>query len=342
MGKYVIRRLLGAIPTILIISFLVFAILDLAPSDPTANLPLTIPQEVRENIREALGVNQPFFIKYLLWLRQFFITEPVNVFEDWWGTDINIPFIDDTAEETRIISWTNRSPVMDLIIQRLPQTLKVVGLAYLISVILAIPIGIISAYKQYSIFDQVGTLFAMVGFSVPTFFTGVAISIVFGVWLGWFPTVYNTTLEVTNWETFVQQLKQSFMPVTVLALFQIAQLSQFARASVLENLHQDYVRTARAKGLHERVVLLVHILRNSLIPVVTLIALGIPGIFGGAIVTEQVFRVNGLGALLIDSINNGNIPLAQTLLFIFAALIVLFNIVADVLYGFLDPRIRYD
>lgn len=342
MGKYVIRRLLGAIPTILIISFLVFAILDLAPSDPTANLPLTIPQEVRENIREALGVNQPFFIKYLLWLRQFFITEPVNVFEDWWGTDINVPFVDDTAEETRIISWTNRSPVMDLIIQRLPQTLKVVGLAYLISVILAIPIGIISAYKQYSIFDQIGTLFAMVGFSVPTFFTGVAISIVFGVWLGWFPTVYNTTLEVTNWETFVQQLKQSFMPVTVLALFQIAQLSQFARASVLENLHQDYVRTARAKGLHERVVLLVHILRNSLIPVVTLIALGIPGIFGGAIVTEQVFRVNGLGALLIDSINNGNIPLAQTLLFIFAALIVLFNIVADVLYGFLDPRIRYD
>lgn len=342
MGKYVIRRLLGAIPTILIISFLVFAILDLAPSDPTANLPLTIPQEVRENIREALGVNQPFFFKYLLWLRQFFITEPVNVFEDWWGTDINIPFVDDTAEETRIISWTNRSPVMDLIIQRLPQTLKVVGLAYLISVLLAIPIGIISAYKQYSIFDQVGTLFAMVGFSVPTFFTGVAISIVFGVWLGWFPTVYNTTLEVTDWDSFVQQIKQSFMPVTVLALFQIAQLSQFARASVLENLHQDYVRTARAKGLHERVVLLVHILRNSLIPVVTLIALGIPGIFGGAIVTEQVFRVNGLGALLIDSINNGNIPLAQTLLFIFAALIVLFNIVADVLYGFLDPRIRYD
>lgn len=342
MGKYVLRRLLGAIPTILIISFLVFAILDLAPSDPTANLPLTIPQEVRENIREALGVNKPFHIKYLLWLRQFFITEPVNVFEDWWGTDINIPFLDDTAEETRIISWTNRSPVMDLIIQRLPQTLKVVGLAYLISVILAIPIGIISAYKQYSIFDQVGTLFAMVGFSVPTFFTGVAISIVFGVWLGWFPTVYNTTLEVTDWASFVQQIKQSFMPVTVLALFQIAQLSQFARASVLENLHQDYVRTARAKGLHERVVLLVHILRNSLIPVVTLIALGIPGIFGGAIVTEQVFRVNGLGALLIDSINNGNIPLAQTLLFIFAALIVLFNIVADVLYGFLDPRIRYD
>lgn len=342
MGKYVIRRLLGAIPTIFIISFLVFAILDLAPSDPTSNLPLTIPQEVRENIRQALGVNEPFHIKYFLWLRQFFITEPVNVFEDWWEADINVPLLDDKVEETRIISWTNRSPVMDLIIQRLPQTLKVVGLAYLISVILAIPIGIISAYKQYSIFDQVGTLFAMVGFSVPTFFTGVAISIVFGVWLGWFPTVYNTTLEVTDWASFVQQIKQSFMPVTVLALFQIAQLSQFARASVLENLHQDYVRTARAKGLHERVVLLVHILRNSLIPVVTLIALGIPGIFGGAIVTEQVFRVNGLGALLIDSINNGNIPLAQTLLFIFAALIVLFNIVADVLYGFLDPRIRYD
>ena len=147
---------------------------------------------------------------------------------------------------------------------------------------------------------------------------------------------------MTDLASFWVQVKQLIMPVTVLALYNAAQISRFMRASMLDNLQQDYVRTARAKGLRERVVLLVHVLRNSLIPVVTVIALGVPQIFGGAIITEQIFRVNGLGQLLISGIQGADIPLVQTLTFIFAALIILFNLVADVLYGVLDPRIRYD
>ena len=207
---------------------------------------------------------------------------------------------------------------------------------------MAIPIGIVSAYRQYSIFDQVGTFVAMVGFSVPTFFTGVLAIIIFSSGLGWFPSIYDTTLVVTDWTSLMEQVRQMVMPVTVLTLFNAAQLSRFMRSSMLDNLNLDYVRTARSKGMRERIVLLIHVLRNSMIPVVTLIALGIPTIFSGAIITEQIFRINGLGELLIRGIQNSDIPLVQTLTFIFAILIVIFNIAADVAYGALDPRIRYD
>ena len=200
----------------------------------------------------------------------------------------------------------------------------------------------ISAYRQYSWFDQIGTFVSMLGFSVPTFFTGVLFIVIFSVQLGWFPSVYDTTHVVTDWASFVVQLKQIIMPVMVLGLYNASQISRFMRASMLDNLNQDYVRTARAKGMTERVVVLIHVLRNSMIPVVTVIALGVPQVFGGAIITEQVFKVNGLGQLLIVAIQSGDIPTVQTLTFIFAVLIVLFNLIADVLYGVLDPRIRYD
>jgi peptide/nickel transport system permease protein len=181
----------------------------------------------------------------------------------------------------------------------------------------------------------------MIGFSVPTFFTGLLAIVLFSVNLKWFPSIYDTTHKVTDFTSLVVQLKQSFMPVMVLTFFQAAQLSRYTRSSMLENLKSDYVRTARSKGLAERAVLMVHVLRNSLIPVVTLIALGVPQIFAGAIITEQIFRVNGLGQLLIIAIQGADIPLVQTLTFIFAVLIVAFNIVADVLYAILDPRIVY-
>ena len=337
MLNYTIRRLLLAIPTLLVISFIIFALLDLAPNDPTGNLPLTIPPEVREQIRQSLGLGEPFPIRYVYWLQQFFINEPLNVLEKVLGFPIG-----DSAERLRIRSWATRGPVVDLIVERMPQTLMVVGFAYLFGILIAIPIGVISAYKQYSIFDQVGTFVSMVGFSIPTFFTGVVFIVIFSVNLQWFPSIYDTTLQVTGWSSFWAQVRQMAMPVMVLALYNAAQLSRFVRASMLDNLNQDYVRTARAKGMRERVVLLVHVLRNSLIPVVTVIALGIPTIFSGAIITEQIFRVNGLGQLLITAIQGADIPLVQTLTFIFAVLIVFFNLIADLLYGILDPRIRYD
>jgi len=337
MGKYIIRRLLTAIPTLLVISFVVFAILDLAPNDPTGNLPMTIPPAVREKIRESLGFNQPFHVRYVKWMQQFLINEPLNIIENVFDVTIG-----DSENRLRVRSWATHSSVVDLIIERTPQTLWVVGLSYVLSIIISIPVGVFSAVKQYSIFDQVGTFFSMVGFSVPTFFTGLVIIVIFSVRLGWFPSVYNTTHEVTDWASFVVQVKQMAMPVFVLAFYSAAQLTRFTRSSMLENLNLDYVRTARSAGLKERVVIVGHVLRNSLIPVATLIALGIPQIFAGAIITEQIFRVNGLGALLILAIQGADIPLVQSLVFIFAILIVVFNIIVDVLYGILDPRIRYD
>ena len=336
MGKYVIRRLLTAIPTILVISFIIFAILELSPSDPTGNLPLTIPPEVRQKIREALGADDPFAVKYVKWLNQFFIAEPLNLFEKSFG--VTLP---GSEERTRVISWATRGPVIDIIAERLPQTMWVVGSSYILGVLIAIPVGVFSAYRQYSVFDQVGTFLMMVGFSVPTFFTGLMFIIVFSVNLRWFPSVYDTTLVVTDIETLQLQLRQMFMPVTVLTLYTTAQMSRYTRASTLENLQQDYIRTARSKGLDERVVVSRHAVRNSLIPVVTLIALGIPSIFGGALITEQIFRVNGIGQYLIIAIQGGDLPTVQTVTFIFAVLVVFFNIVADVLYGVLDPRVVY-
>ena len=336
MGKYIVRRLLTAIPTILVISFIIFAVVDLSPSDPTGNLPLTIPPEVRQKIREALGADDPFFVKYVKWLNQFFISEPLNFIETVTG--IQFP---GSEERTRVISWATRGPVIDIIAERLPQTMWVVGSSYILGVLIAVPVGVFSAYRQYSIFDQVGTFSMMVGFSVPTFFTGLMFIIIFSVNLKWFPSVYDTTLVVTDIESLQQQLRQMFMPVTVLTLYTTAQMSRYTRASTLENLQQDYIRTARSKGLTERTVVMRHAVRNSLIPVVTLIALGIPGIFAGALITEQIFRVNGIGQYLIIAIQGGDLPTVQTVTFIFAVLVVLFNIVADVLYGILDPRVTY-
>ncbi|MEE9454957.1 MAG: ABC transporter permease [Paracoccaceae bacterium] len=336
MLNYTIRRLIFTIPTLLFISFVIFLILDMAPNDPTGNLPLTIPPEVREKIRISLGLDQPMIVRYFLWCQQFFVNEPLNMIEQWFNITIG------DGERLRVRSWSTRSPVVDLVVERMPQTLWVVGMSYVVGTLIAIPIGVISAYKQYSWFDQVGTFISMLGFSVPTFFTGLLMIVIFSVNLHWFPSIYDTTHKVTDWGSFVYQIKQMIMPVMVLAFFYAAQLSRFMRASMLDNLQQDYVRTARAKGMREKTVVLVHVLRNSLIPVVTVIALGVPQVFGGAIITEQIFKVNGLGQLLIIGIQGADIPLVQTLTFIFAVLIVLFNLIADILYGLLDPRIRYD
>jgi len=335
MLTFTLRRLLLAIPTLLVISLVIFLLVDLAPGSPLSEIPLTVPPEVRQRMIAAMGADQPVFVRYVLWLRQFFWVEPATLFDGWFGTTL-------AGGEQRILSWQTRSPVFTTIGQRIPQTLTVIGTAYLIGVLIALPIGIYSAYRQYSWFDQGGTLFAMIGFSVPTFFSGTLFIIIFAVWLGWFPTKYDTQLKVTDWDSLMQQMRQMALPVMTLALANAAVISRYMRSSMLDNMSQDYVRTARAKGMPERTVVLKHVLRNSLIPVVTVIALGIPSIFGGAIVTENLFGVNGIGAALIGAIHANDIPMVQTLTFIFAVLIVVFNLIADVIYGFLDPRIRYD
>ena len=318
MGRYVVRRLLIAIPTLLVISFVIYAILALAPIDPLSQFGADprVPAEVRERIRESLGLNQPWPIRYVKWVTAMFRGD--------FG-----------------VSFMSHSSVGDLIAQRLPNTLAVVGVAYILGVLMGIPVGMISAIKRYSFFDHAATTLAFMGFSVPTFFTGLLLIIIFGIKLRWFPFIYSSTLQVHDLATLGQQIKQSIMPITVLALFDVATIARYVRAEMLEHLPLDYVRTARGKGLVERMVVLRHVLRNSLIPVVTLVALGVPAVFGGAIVTEQVFRVPGIGELLVTSIGNGDIPVVATVVFIFAVLVVLFNLAADILYAVLDPRIRY-
>ena len=318
MTKYLINRLLISIPTLIAISIIVFTILALAPGDPLGEFASnpSITAEVRENIRRAFGLDQPIYIRYFKWAWAFI------------RGDMGY-------------SFTTRSPVFDLILQRLPTTLGIVGVAYFFSVLIAFPLGVISALKRYSALDQLVTTFAFLGFSLPTFFTGLVLIIIFSVQLNWFPFIYNSTLEVTNWQTFVEQIKQSVMPVTVLALYQSAVLMRFIRSSILEQINQDYVRTAHAKGLSPWAVLSGHIQPNAMIPVVTLIALDIPTVFTGALVTEQVFRVPGIGALLVESIYRGDTPVVMAITFIYAILIVVFNLVADLIYGWLDPRVSY-
>ena len=369
MLSFATRRLILSIPTLLFISFVIFMLLQLAPGDPMAQVPLTVPPEVKEKMRQALGLGEPPLVQYWKWLVQIFWTEPKILIDHMFGTQLawhwDVPInplsesqtaalieagrlrevdgvVQVLVQDQRVISWQSRSPVMDIVLERMPQTLWVVGTAYIVAVLIALPIGIYSAYRQYSVFDQAGTFVTMIGFSIPPFFTGPLLIVIFAVQLGWFPSKYDTTHVVMDWASFKVQLQQMIMPVMVLALQITAQLSRYMRASMLDNLNQDYVRTARAKGLSEAIVVNVHVVRNSMIPVVTVIALGIPSIFGGAIITENVFSVNGIGQLLITALFANDLPMVMTLTFIFAVLIVLFNLVADILYGLLDPRIRYD
>lgn len=319
MNQYYIRRILLAIPTLLVISFIIFAVLSLAPNDPMAQFALNpaVPAEVRENIRRSLGLDQPWPVRYVKWGFHLLTTGDLGY------------------------SFAARVPVSQLIFQRLPTTLWVIGLAYILSVLLAIPLGVLSAVKQYSVFDHIATTISFVGFSVPTFFTGLLFILLFGVKLKWFPWIYDSTIKVVDAESLLLLLKQSVLPIMVLTLFETATLMRYVRASMLENLPQDYVRTARAKGLGERAVIFGHVFRNSLIPVVTLIALGVPAIFTGALITEQIFRVPGIGSLLVSSFSSSDTPVIMGVTFIFAVLVVVFNLIVDMIYAFLDPRIKY-
>ena len=319
MYKYALKRVLIAIPTLVAISVVIFAILALAPGDPLGEFATNgaLTAEIRAQIRASLGLDQPIHIRYFKWAIAFL------------RGDMGY-------------SFTSRSPVVNLILQRLPTTLWIVGSAYILSVFIALPLGIISALKRRTIVDRTATAIALMGISLPPFFTGILFILIFSVNLRWFPFIYDSTLVVNDWGSFVAQLRQSTLPVLVLAAFQATALLRFTRAAVLEQLNQNYVRTAHAKGLKPWLVVNRHILRNALIPVVTLVALDIPAVFTGALVTEQVFRVPGIGSLLIDAIQRSDTPVVMAIAFIYAILIVLFNLIADLLYGILDPRVQYE
>jgi len=318
VGKYLIRRLLIAIPSLIGISIVLFTVLALAPGDPFEELATNpnVPPEVRQNLRKQFGLDDPIAVRYVRWAGSMVKGE--------WG-----------------FSFASRVDVDKLIMQRVPVTLAVIGASQLLALLIAIPIGVMAATRPYSIFDQVANTFAFIGFSLPTFFTGLLFILLFSIKLDWLPFVFRADIAETGWAWWWTHIKQSIMPIMVLGLFQGASWTRYVRSSVLDVVRLDYVTTARSKGLAERWVIIKHALRNALIPVVTLVALQMPAIFGGAIVTEQIFRVPGIGSLLISAILANDTPVIMAVTFVFACLVIFFNLLADVLYGWLDPRISY-
>lgn len=318
MGQYLLRRLVIAIPSLLGISVVLFTVLALAPGDPFEELASNpnVPAAVSANLRAQFGLDDPVALRYFHWLAAMLHGD--------WG-----------------FSFVSRMNVDTLIRQRLPATLFVIGSSQVLALLIALPVGVYSAMRPYSIFDQFANILAFIGFSLPTFFTGILFILVFSINLDWLPFVYRADIGATGWHWYWEQFRQAVMPVAVLGLFQGASWTRYVRSAVLEVARLDYVTTARAKGLAEHVVVIRHIVRNALIPVVTLVALQMPAVFGGAIVTEQIFRIPGIGSLLISSILANDTPVIMAVTFVFACLVILFNLVADILYGWLDPRIAY-
>ena len=318
MGPYILRRVLIALPALLGISAVLFTVLALAPGDPFQELATNpnVPAEVKAMLRAKFGLDDPVWQRYFRWL--------VAMLQGDWG-----------------FSFISRVDVDQLIVQRVPVTLAVIGASQVLALLIALPVGVISAVKPYSWFDRLFSTLAFVGFSLPTFFTGLLLILLFSITLDWLPFVYRADITATGWQWWWEHIRQSIMPVTVLGLFQGASWMRYVRSAVLDVIRLDYVTTARSKGLAERVVVMKHVVRNALIPVVTLVALQMPSVFGGAIVTEQIFRIPGIGSLLIDAILRNDTPVIMAVTFVFSCLVIAFNLIADLLYGWLDPRISF-
>jgi peptide/nickel transport system permease protein len=318
VGKYLLRRLAIAVPSVIGISVILFTILALAPGDPFEELAANpnVPPEVRANLRAQFGLDDPVVVRYLRWFS--------SMLQGDWG-----------------FSFASRVDVDTLILQRLPVTLVVIGSSQVLALLVALPVGVYAATRPYSIFDQIASTIAFAGYALPTFFTGILLILLFSIHLDWLPFVYRADIPGSGWPWVWAHVKQSIMPVLVLGLFQGAAWTRYVRSSVLDVIRLDYVTTARAKGLAEGVVVVKHVVRNALIPVVTLVALQMPAVFGGAIVTEQIFRVPGVGSLLISAILANDTPVIMAVTFVLSILVILCNLLADILYGWLDPRIAY-
>jgi len=316
VGRYVLRRLIQAIPLLLLISVASFAILKAAPGGPLAAYEANpdVRAEDLERLRTAFGLDQPLPVQYLTWITKFAVGD--------WGH-----------------SYAYHQPVLDLILERLPNTLYLMGTVFLTVLVLAIPIGLLTALRQYSFFDHVVTGATFAFLSTPTFWLGLLLIIVFGLQLGWFPLGGMATPGAPF--DLGDRLRHLVLPVATLSLVQVGSHVRYLRASMLETINQDYIRTARAKGMPERVVVLRHALKNAAIPLVTVVALDLPEIFVGALVTEQIFGWPGMGRLFWDAATRFDYPVLMGILAVSSTLIVFANLLADVTYGYLDPRIRF-
>ena len=303
MGKYLGRRLLQIIPVLFIVTIVVFIMVHLSGDPTSMMLPADAPQEARDNLREALGLNEPLYVQYGIFLRDL----------------LHGDFGD---------SYRYNAPALPIVLERIPASLELCLISILVSVIIAIPLGIWAARARGTPFDSLVNGLAVIGQAMPSFWIAIMLILLFAVQLQILPPSGRGT-----WQ-------QLIMPVTTLAIGTSAQIIPLVRSSMLEIVHEDYIRTARSKGLGEQIVVYKHAFKNALIPVITMVALQIPGLFGGALITETIFAWPGLGQLMYTGVNNHDLSIVQACILMITFITIIINLCADVLYCLIDPRIR--
>jgi peptide/nickel transport system permease protein len=315
--RFVAGRVLQMIPMTFGITIVLFAVIQAAPGGPEGALLESgrfIDPDVIDAYRRRLGVDQPVPVQYVRWLGGAL------------SGDLGL-------------SFSTTRPVGEMILERLPATLELMGASFLLAAVLAIGLGVFSAVRQYSLFDHLGTGLSFLGIAMPVFWLALILQLVFSVRLGWLPVAGTGTVGASS---LGDHLTHLVLPAVVLSFRNVAGWSRYLRSSLLEVLGQDYVRTARAKGLPERTVIGVHAVRNALIPVLSIMALDLAGLFSGAVITETIFAWPGIGRMFVQAMFARDYPLLMGILLLGSVMVLVFNLLADVLYGVLDPRIRYD
>ena len=318
MGRYILRRLAIAVPMLVAISFLVFALLQATPGDPVdAYLPpdQPIPPAVREEMRRQLGLDRPFLVRYGYWLKE-------------------------TVQGNLGYRTIAKEPVTDAIVGRIGATLLLMGTAMSIGILLGVGFGVVAAVRQYSLLDSLLTVFAFLGLSVPVYLSGLIGLYLFSLRFDWFPSGgYSTPGEPAS---VIDRLHHLVLPASIIAVNYLASIMRYTRTAMLDVLGQDYVRTARAKGLRERLVVGRHAFRNTLLPVVTVIGANLAYLLGGAVFIESIFGWPGLGRLFLEGVGQRDYPLIMGMTLFLAVMILIANLITDVVYAFVDPRIRYE
>jgi peptide/nickel transport system permease protein len=343
MGRYIINRLLQGIPLLLFISIILF-VLMMNMGDPVATMGgrrVTRASDI-ERLRRQLGLDKPMYVQYIYWLAG----------NDWTMTDVDGDGIPETQGTRKGVlrgdfgtSLLNRKPVLEVIGERLPNTLILMVASEVIIILGALLVGIYSALKQYSFMDNLITALMFIGYSMPIFFIALISMYVFAVlfkrWgLPYLPTV--GMFDPQEGKTTLQVLWHMILPVLSISLISFASYSRYIRSTMLEVMNQDYIRTARAKGLPKREVVFIHALKNASLPIVTVVGLDLPLLLGGAVVTERIFAWPGMGRLFLDHIDRADLPVIMGILMLIAVAVVIFQLITDIVYAWLDPRIRYE
>ena len=322
MLRYVLKRLLLMVPLLVGITIVCFVVIHLAPGSPTdlqTDLNPRVSAEAKARLQSMYDLDKPIYKQYLLWVGRLATLDLGQSFS------------------------TDHRPVMDKIAERIPITIIINVLSMILIIFIAIPIGVLSAVRQDSLFDKVTAVIVFIGFAVPTFWLALLLMILFGVDLGWLPISGIRSLNYEYLPPFaaiLDLLRHLILPVLLSAFGGLAGLSRYMRSNMLEVIRQDYITTARAKGLSERVVIYKHALRNALLPVITILGLSIPGLIGGSVIFETIFAIPGMGQLFYMSVMSRDYPVVMGILFIGAVLTLIGNLVADISYAVADPRIR--